>query len=172
MGAAPSCGFHAKPGRIEVGLYATFQDPAPPAIREAAREELAAAAMPIGVLVHWRSEADSSPDSWWHRVATVRFLGHCDASELPKSPPHPWKFGSTWVSDRKVIPFALKSAAMRSERIWRPPCSRSKGNVPHCSGGPLAGFSRTSFITSWQKRRARDRRNWKRVVHSRGIGRR
>lgn len=106
MGAPLACGFHANPGRIAVGLYATFQHPAPAAVREVAREELAAAVTPIGVLVQWRSEADSSSDPWWNLVATVHFSGHCEALDVSRRPPHPWKFGRTQVSDGQVIPYA------------------------------------------------------------------
>ena len=94
------------PGRIEVGLYATFQQAPPAAVLEAAREELAGIVMPIGILVQWRSEADLSSDPWWNRVATVEFLGRCDASALGVRPPHPWAFGQSRVSGGTVIPYA------------------------------------------------------------------
>lgn len=106
MGAALPCGLRTAPGRIEVGLYASFQHVPSVAVREAAQEELAAVVMPIGILVQWRSVADSSSDPSWNRIAIIHFSGHCDASEVHRRPPHPWKFGSTWVSDGKVIPSA------------------------------------------------------------------
>lgn len=106
MGAALSCGLHTKPGRIDVGLYATFQDVPSAAVREAFQEELSAAVTPLGILVHWRSESDLSADAWWNRVATIQFQGGCDPSDLRARPPHPWKFGRTQVSEGKVIPYA------------------------------------------------------------------
>lgn len=106
MGAALPCGLHTKPGRIEVGLYATFQDAPSAAVREAAQEELSGVLTPSGILVHWRSESDLVKDAWWNRVATIQFRGGCDPSDLRTRPPHPWKFGRTQVSDGKVIPYA------------------------------------------------------------------
>lgn len=106
IGAALPCGFHTRPGRIQVGLYTTFQYAPPAPVREAAREELAAVVTPLGILVHWRPEADNPSDPWWNRVATIQFIGRCDDSDLRPGPPHPWVFGQTRVSEGNVIPYA------------------------------------------------------------------
>lgn len=58
MGAALSCGLRTEPGRIDVGLYATFQHAPSAAVREAVHKELSAAVNTLGILVHWRSKSE------------------------------------------------------------------------------------------------------------------
>ena len=104
LGAASSCITGTEHGRIRIGLYTDFQHPPPAAIRQAAREELAAIMASAGAVVDWRPVADDRLDQRWNAIATVRFRGFCDTSDLRVRPSR-WVFGETHLIGGEIIPY-------------------------------------------------------------------
>ena len=104
LGAASSCTTETELGRISIGLYVDFQHAPPAAVRQVAREELAAIMTPAGAVVDWRALTDDRLDQRWNAVATVRFRGFCDTSDLRVRPSR-WVFGQAHLVGREIIPY-------------------------------------------------------------------
>jgi hypothetical protein len=99
------CNQSAAATAAPVTLYTDFQQPVPPAVLEAVREEVDSIMSPMGLRFDWQSLADFRPGRASAAVAVAHFEGHCDVSGLVMRGNKVGSLGWTEISDGTILPF-------------------------------------------------------------------
>lgn len=89
-----------------IAVYTSFQQPVPPAVLQALRDELDDLMEPALLHLEWRSVAGVSGTEVSSELAVVKFLGHCTVDSLEMKSGHSGALGWTHVSDGIILPFA------------------------------------------------------------------
>jgi hypothetical protein len=89
-----------------IALYTSFQQPAPPAVLQALRDELDDLMEPALMHLEWRSLSGVSGSEVASELAVVKFLGRCGVEGLEMKSGSPGALGWTHVSDGIILPFA------------------------------------------------------------------
>ena len=102
------CAASAEAAKPPLGVYYSFDTPAPAAVFAGMQDELARIFAPSGVSLAWRSmnSADGRGEDF-PGLVTFRFIGHCTLDDVPDDVnPEGRPLGETKVSDGHVLPFA------------------------------------------------------------------
>ena len=99
------CNQSASAAAAPVTLYIDFQQPVPPVVLEAVRDEVNSIMSPMGLRFDWQSLADFRPGRASAAVAVAHFEGHCDVSGLVMRGNQVGSLGWTEISDGTILPF-------------------------------------------------------------------
>lgn len=102
------CAASAEAAKPPLGVYYSFDTPAPSAVFAGMQDELARIFAPSGVSVAWRSiESAEGRGEDFPGLVTFRFIGRCTPDDAPGDiDPEGLALGETQVSDGHVLPFA------------------------------------------------------------------
>lgn len=106
--SAACCANAAQAGKAPLGVYYSFDAPAPAALVTVMQSELARIFAPSGVTVAWRSAtpSDNHPEDF-PGLVLFRFIGRCTTDDIPDDVnPEGQSLGETAISDGHVLPFA------------------------------------------------------------------
>lgn len=98
----------AQSASAPLGVYYSFDTPAPAALLDEMQAELSRIFAPSGVSVAWRASqtADDHAEEF-PGIVVFRFIGHCTPDDAPDDiDPEGLALGETRVSDGHVLPFA------------------------------------------------------------------
>jgi hypothetical protein len=97
----------ADDGAASIGLYTSFQQAPPDAVRDFIRDEAARIMSPMGLAFKWIAMEDNKGNELSVKLAVVHFNGSCEAANLAVAQStQSLALGWTYITDGTIQPFS------------------------------------------------------------------